>query len=90
MHVGCTTRVASQMQRGHFRACGLHRQGSKCVADNFCACVLHRQGSMCVAASYMCVVPPGLQVCCIPYKDIGISIVVISLVSYISHICGIF
>ena len=53
------------------------------VLRTFCACGLHRQGSMCVAVSYMCVVPLGEQVCCIPYKDIGISIVVIFLVSYI-------
>ena len=54
---------------------------------HFCACGLHRQGSMCVAVSYMCVVPIGGQVCCIRYKDIGISIVVVFLVLYIGNIC---
>ena len=42
---------------------------------------------MCVAVSYMCVVPIGGQVCCIRYKDIGISIVVVFLVLYIGNIC---
>ena len=86
---GLHRQVSKSNAERRFLCMWVARQGRKYVADMFCASGLHRQGSMCVALS-TCVLYRQISKCVAYHIKIGISIVVIFLVSYICHICGIF